>query len=628
MKHSLSPIAILWLGTAPMMAGAQVLELDEITVSANRAPTEISRSGSAVSVATREDLEQAGDIMLADFIARMPGISMTRNGGAGKSTSIRIRGAGQKYVAVYVDGVRIDDPSRPQVQSDLGGFMTADIERIEVLRGSQSALYGGSAVGGVVNITTLGAMDSDETGFRQSAMAEAGSFGTLSSRYSLQYGDERFQGAVNISQTRTDGFSAYEPAPGTPGLENDGFDAKRLSFSTRYQVSDALAVGMSGFVQDSESEYDDFSADADNVDKTDEVGGRLFALYDVGRTTHEFSLTRYQVKRRNFQPRGTPADRFRGERTTFGYIGTTDMAANLTLSYGADTEEEDATGGGNAPASTRTSGAFAQALWAPTNDLDVSANIRVDENSDFGTFWSGRVAVAWQASQDLTMRGAIARGFRAPAFTEKMGGTFPGFNVAGNTGLEPEESLSYELGAEYRFESGAIISGTLFALDVDNAITFCQLPGGSFGVPCPNAGPAGFTNQYQNLAGASERRGLELSAQLPVGERHEVTGVYTYTDARTPQGARLSRIPFHDMTLALGSGWTPEWRSTVSVTRVAGHTGGTTDYTVANATVRYMLTDTTEAYLRIENVLDRQYQTAAGFSASDRAAYFGFRASF
>ena len=563
----LSPVAALMLGTAPMAAQAQVMDLDEITVSANLTPTEISRSGSAVSVVTREDLEKQGDVMLVDFLARLPGVTMTRNGGPGTSTSVRIRGAGPEYVAVYVDGVRIDDPASLQVQSDLGHFSTGDISRIEVLRGSQSALYGGSAVGGVINITTLGA---ETDGFSQSAAVEAGSFDTFSGRYGLAYRDDRFEASLNVSRTQTNGFSAHEPFPGAPGLEDDGFDSNRLSFSARYQVSDDLALGLSAFAQDSENEYDDFGADADNLQKREERGGRLFAEYAVGRTVHEFSVESYDLERRFFAPRGTPAGTFEGKRLALRYTGTTEIADNATVIYGADTTEEEATIRGTGPNDTRISGAFVQGLWAPTRDLDLSASVRVDENSNFGNFWSGRFAAAWQVADGLTLRGAIARGFRAPSLNEQLGN--PVFSIAPNPGIEPEDSLSYELGAQYEFATGATIGANLFRLDIDNAITYCQLPGGFFGPPCPAPGPAGFTNQYQNIAGTSQRQGIEVNASIDLTDRHDLTGVYTYTDARDPSGTRLGRVPFHDLSLSVGSQWTDTLRSNVSLTHVAGRT--------------------------------------------------------
>ena len=608
--------------TLPAVA-QDIINLEEITFSANLAPTELSRAGSSTTVVTRAEIEDSGTIQLVDYLARLPGVTVTQNGGLGSSASLRIRGTAPEYVAVYIDGIRVDDPSSPQTAFNFGALTTADIGRIEVLRGSQSALYGGSAVGGVVNISTLG---SEQDGFSQSLQLEAGSYRTFLARYGIAYRDERFEAAVNLSHVRTRGFSAHEPFPGAPGLSPDGFEASRLSLSGRYQLTDEFALGVSAFYQDSRSDFDDFGADADNLLKRREYGARVFGEYSLGTTVHELSATLYDLSREAFQPRGVSAGEFEARRVSFAYKGMTELSPALTLIYGADTQLESITVRGQGPDSTRVSGIFGQALWAPRDDLDVSATVRADRNSGFGTFYTGRIAGAWRASDALTLRSAIGRGFRAPSINEQLGN--PVFNIAPNPSLSPETSISAEIGADYRFANGAELNATVFQLNTDNAITYCALIPGAFGPDCPAAGPAGFSNHYQNLSGKTRRRGFELAAGVPLTDQHRFDLAYTYTDARSPSDVRLARIPYHDLNIGIKSDWSEKIRSNIGLQHIGGRTGGLPSYTVVNAGIRYRVNDQADLTFRVENMFNKQYQQIANYGTSDRAFYLGVASRF
>lgn len=618
LRHAVSLIALLAAAPAP----AQDIELAEIVVSALRTAAERLRTGVSVSVVTAEDLERAGDIRLATYLSRLPGVAVAQSGPLGTQASLRIRGAEPRYVAVYVDGVRVDDPTGIATEFDFGALSTADIARVEVLRGSQSALWGGSAVGGVINITTRAAT---QDGLSQSAGIEVGSNDTLSLRYSLGYRDDRAEFGLTLSHVRTDGFSAYDTLPRTPGLEDDGFNATRLSFSGRYKATDALTLGLSLFTQSSESDYDAYLADdADNRQERSETGARLFAELETGATRHVFEITRYHVDRDYFTP---AASSFTGDRLGFGYQGTTELSQAFTLTYGADWMEETATNAAlPAGKDSRLAGAWVQGLWAPTEDLDISASLRRDENSDYGGKTSGRLALAWQASPDLTLRGALATGFRAPSLYEQFGD--PAWGIAANAAVRPEDSTSLELGADLRMGEGASLGVTVFAIDVDNALTYC----GAFSTPCAGVIPVGFTNMYENVPGTSKRRGVELSGDMALGDRASLGLSYTYTDAKGPSGDRLLRVPRHSLSVTLSGDLADRLSGQLGVQHIAGRADefGTPaeDYTVVNAGMSYALSDAADLSLRVENLLDEDYQVIPGYGTSGRAVYLGLDTRF
>ena len=607
----LAPSLALLLGAVALpaapAAAQSAFQLDEVVFSAARFPTLRTATGSAITVVGREDIAAEGRFQLSDVLARQPGVTAVQQGPLGTLTQLRIRGNEPRYVATFIDGIRVDDPSLIRSEFDFGALGGADIGRVEILRGSQSALWGGSAVAGVINIETLGAL---EDGITQTAEIEGGSFRTLGLRYGFGQRTARGEMALNLSFVRSDGFSAADENDGA--TEDDGFRARRVGFSLRHAVSDAVTLGASGFAQASDGDYDQGFpvGDAPNTTRRREAGARVFAEFATGASTQEVGISRYRVSRRFVtRPPDFPSDNtYVGDRTRIDWLGSTELGAATTLVYGADWEREgyDQSGSfGAFDSSTRIAGAFVQALVAPLDGVNLQASARVDDHSRFGRFTSGRVAGAWTVSDAVTLRGSVANGFRAPS-------NFELFSAFGDPTLEPERSRSLELGADLRL-GAAGVGITLFDLRLSNAIDF--------------AGPG-----YSNVPGQSRRRGVELSADMAVGERWILGGNYTFTDARDRAGARLGRVPRHDLALSAEVRLTDRLRNTTTLQALgqrpddAGQ--GMPGFGVVNTRFAYALTDRAELTVRVVNLLDRQYQLAAGYGTSDRAVYVGLASRF
>lgn len=615
----ISLIALLAILPAQGMAQT-VTDLDDIVVTANRAPSQLARTGVSVAALSEQDLKASATV--AESLSRLPGVSIAAQGSFGNPANLRVRGADGRYLAVYVDGIRVDDPTGTEVKYDFGSLMTSDVGRIELLRGSQSALWGGSAVGGVINITTRAAM---EEGFRQNAEVEVGSYATARLGYGLTFKDDRIELALNASHLRTDGFSAA-----ADGTEADGANASRLSFSARYKLSDVVTVGASAFTQKTHQEYDGYNAksmlsDLPNTRDQTEAGGRLFAEVATGATKHTFGLTSFHSDRRPSDENGN--SRFDGKRLALSYQGETEVSSALSLIYGADWTRETASydnlPGGKA--NTEISGAFAQALWAPTEQIDISATLRGDRNSTFGTFPTGRLAVAWRPAEGTTVRAAVANGFRAPSLDERFG-DYPSQGFVGNPALRPEESRSYEVGVEQAFAGGATVSVTAFRLEVANLI----------------AATKNF-DTLENTAGVSTRQGVEIAASVPVGEATTLGLSYTNTDAMRPGSTpgsaarRLTQVPRQDIALTLDTALSDRLSAGVELRRLSDRVDNDAntfalvampDVTVLNASLGYDLTDGAEAYLRLENLTDADYELADGYGTPGRSIYVGFRAKF
>lgn len=610
MRHTTLCASLLALiAASPALAQETTAATDDIVISANLIPLDQDRTGVKVAVVDDADLRKAGQAPLTDTLARLPGVTVTRNGGFGTSTTVRIRGAEGHYVPVYIDGILVTDAASAQPVFDMGAMMTADVGRIEVLYGSQSALYGGSAVGGVINIETRAALDEG----RHSRFAlEAGSNNTRAASIGFTERTDRVEQALTLSHLHTDGFSASKN-----GTERDGAEATRLSYATRYQMNDALAVGGSAFAAKGWNDYDGYDmvtyepADEANRAHKSEVGARVFAEYATGATTHTVALTSYRVKRRYDTAFDT--SHFDGGRIGLGYHAATDLSDRIKLVYGGEVRKETAetTGFVGGQASSIDKGLFVQGLFTPREGLDLSASLRADHNSDFGSHVTGRLAFAAQVGAATTLRGALASGFRAPSLFERY---TKSTYVVGNPDLTPEESTSVELGVDQDFGAGRV-SATLFQIKTDNLINYVWGPVGT----------------YENLPGTTTRKGAELSGEWALSDRVTLTGGYTYIDATDATGARLKRIPRHDLNLGLEAMVGAATTARIDLRHASGvmDAGGELEgFTVVNLGATHALSDSAEAYLRIENLFDEHYQVIKGYSTPGRSVYAGLRARF
>lgn len=589
-------------------AFAQVaFELDEIIVSGNLDETTLERIGVTASVVTRETLEETAEVRAIDFLARLPGIDVRGRGAVGGLSSITIRGAGQNYVRVLVDGIDVSDPSGPQMSYDFGSLRTADIDRIEVLRGGQSAVYGSESISGVINITTRRAI---EEGTAQFLTLEAGSYETVNASYGITNRVGAFDYALTASTIKTDGFSAADENDGN--TEADGYDAKRLSFAAGYDLSNGARVGLNGFIEDSTAEFDEQFPLVDG--STDEYtdnrvqGLRAYAEFQTGAVANKVALTYYNINRKSFGSTvwGTANVVYDGERVGASYLGQMALSNALDLRFGADHTIESYDQSGDYGLSTGKydmTGVFAELAYE-TAGLDLVGTVRHDEHSEYGGFTTGRVAVNWRPAQDWTVRASAASSFRAPSLYELYG-------PYGDPMMVPEESRSVDLGIERRFGPDSFVRATAFYSDTDNLIDF----------PFP----------YANVPGTVTRQGVELEAGVALSETWRMDASYTYVEGTNPDltagNAWNLEFPEHDLSLTLTGDLTDHLSAAFTVQHAAGRQV-LADYTVANTTISYDMADGIEAYLRVENMFDEEYQLTSGYGTSDRAIYAGIRAEF
>lgn len=597
------------------------LALDPVVVSANRTPTEAARTGSSVSVLTAPEMQADGRPFVLQQIRDLPGVTVDQSGPPGAISGFSVRGAPSQYVRVEVDGIEVSDPSATQVTPYLQGLLVDDASRVEVLKGSQSALYGGQAVGGVISVTSPRAA---EPGLQNAFLIEGGSFSTFRGSYTLTGMNDKGEFALSATHLRTDGFSAAEELDGN--REDDDYQTTRLSASGRLHVTDQADVFAAGFWQKQEGNFDNGPGrfgDADNPYETTLWGlrgGTDFAT-DAGLTS-TLAASYYDTKR-DLTQYGT-ASTFKGHRTKVEYLGGWTVSDAVGLQFGADWAREESESTWDASQETWIAGTWGQASWTPTDAFVVTAAFRADDHSEFGYYPTARTTFAWAVAPETTIRGSLANGFRAPSNYEL-------FSVFGNPDLEPETSASADIGVAHSFAEGrGEVSATAFWLEIEDLIEFVSLAADPWGA-------------YVQTDGKARSRGLELAAAWEFNDLLGLRAAYTYTDAERPDGAPRNRVPKHDLALTatgaykrlsydLGADFVWDYVDNSAIDFATGGVlqtrGWADDFVVVNARIAYAVTETAEVYVRAENLFDERYQTARGYSTSDRAFYGGVTARF
>ena len=653
MHSTLKASAALALLISHTPAYAQeAFDLGEIVLSATAIPLEKKRLGSSVEIlGDGVNVGQNADLLLQSSLQRLPGVSAQQNGPAGTAATVSVRGIQERYTAIYIDGMKVNDPSSTSGQyANFGGFLVGGVNRVEILKGSQSALHGSSAVAGVINVYTLPDLDGPE-GTKQNAEVTFGSYGTASATYGFTQRTGDLSMALSLTHAQSDGFSAGDENNGN--VEPDGFESTRLSFGLAYQASESVRVGLTAFTSDNKSEFDERNTSGfvdgtlgDETGARRETGVRVFTeIYNGGAWQHELSMSLFNVDRSQASltvASGDPFDySYKGERRRVDWQSNARVNEHLNVSFGADFEEVIAKSSGipGGKADTNNYGVFAEAVYSPSDILDVIGTLRNEDNSQFGNKTTGKLAFSYRPNAAITLRGAAATGFRAPVPSE-LYDEYPDddYPYLGNSNLKPEESVSVEVGVDYELNDATRISATVFKNDIENLVQYAACPPKDPDNPDENLRDytcqTGTFSTVENTPGTSSSRGVEFSLQHSFSDRASMSLAYTYLDAKTAAGARLPRVARHELFLGADIALSDRLSSQLGVTHVAGRPNSTSpaqampDYTVVDLSFEYDLSSDVSASLALHNLFDEQYQTVAGFGTSDRAIFFGVSASF
>lgn len=586
-------------------------------------------TGSAL-VITAEQIEQRQTRDIADVLRDVPGVAVA---GVAGQTQIRLRGSEGNHVLVLVDGIEVSDPFAGEF--DIGTLQAEPGARLEVLRGPQSALYGPDAIGGVIAYHS--ASGRGRPGF--GARIEGGTQGTVNGalRYGA-YGDS-WDAALSAVVVSTDG------QPNARGGTRDiGRDSYTVSGKGAVDVTEGLALRAAArFIrtegQTNDSDFDTTSPtfgliiDSPGVTYTNEaiyalVGARLDTL--EGRWTHDLSAQIANVNRETDSPFGiTSASE--GDRFKASYVSALAVADDHNLTFAADYEVEgfrNATPGGfvfDERREIEQVGLVGEYRYSG-EAFDLSAAIRHDFNDLFRDATTFRVGAGYGITETTRVRAAGGSGVKNPGFFELYG--FVDGRFIGNAALRPEKSVGWEVGLDQQLGDNASVALTYFDSTLEGEI-FTTFP------------PPNFIATPANRTTESRQRGVEVSLNARLGEQFSLDAAYSYLDAEE-NGVEEVRRPNHIASAALTWEAPDEAASATLVVRYNGETPDVAftdpsfvpvrvtldDYTLVNFNARVKLTQSFNAFARVENLLGEEYEQVFSFVSPGRSAVVGIEASF
>lgn len=591
--------------TAPLDKDAT--ELEDVIVTASRLPAIVAETPGARVIEART-IRQRGAVFAADILADVPGLSVVRSGAFGGVAQVRMRGAVPGKTLVLVDGVPVNDPAEVSGAFDFSGFELGDVERIEVLSGPQSSLWGSDAIGGVIAFTT-----------RQidglSAEGEAGSFGTLRGRLSAGKVTDTWALGGWISRFDTDGISAADEADGN--READGFSNTTVGARGLYAFGSGLTLDGSARWSESRADIDGFPAPrfalADTADTTEseQWSGFARARFKALELDHQLSLSASDIRRDTVS---SFPSRFEAERRLLRWQAeAAETTSGLSYAFGAEREETSANLSSGRSDSLGTTSIFGVVHWDPLPRLNLAMALRWDDTDDFGSRTTGRVSGALQMTGGLIVSGAWGTGFKAPSISQSVCDFC--FSASPFPVLTPETAESVEAALGWRSSDRRLSARvTVYRLEVQDQITYVF-------------NPSTFDSVYVNVA-ETRTDGLELEGQADLGGGFELNLAYAWADAINPAtGARLLRVPEKAGSATLA--WTADRVSAALTLRAEGDqpdAGGVREaFITANLNLAFQLTRQVALTARMENLADVHYQQVLGYGEPGRSAYLGIR---
>lgn len=604
---------VLFLAAA---AAAAATVPPEVTVVGSRVPTSDDDLAASITVLRRDDFEVVKPAELADLLRRVAGLHVDTVGGRGGTGSIYVRGADPNYTLVLVNGVRVNDPTNSRGGSfDLSALDIADVERIEIARGPYSAIYGGDALAGVINIVT----HPEATTSTLTVDAAAGAYDTseLSVRATLPTQNARWH------------FGVSEADEGQRVRGND-FEVQRISGGVDASLGEATDLSVSGrYSEASRQGFPDDSGGFEYAALRDlEIRESQETLFGAGLTQRlsdaTVSLTLGYFERDEVidspgvapgirDPFGVPASLVDTdfERFTATLSATQPLSNAVSVAYGMDWQREAGSSDGRidigglfAPTSfelTRSYwAAFAEMRFQSSMGLSAQAGARVDVPESESSVTSPRVRVAYAMPEDVTIAVSWGKAFKLPSLYAL------GHPLVGNPALAPERSRSYEIELSQELWSGAARwSATWFDSEYRDAIDFDAGP------------PPQLVNRNRVRS-----RGVEVAGRLKASTQWSFDASVTHARSRiTATDSELRNRP--DWSGALGVRWAPAPAFTVSL--AATYVGSSFDSSIATGDVRlpgytradfdavWELSNHIDAYVSIDNLTDERYEQFVGF---------------
>lgn len=621
---------------------SDVTKLQEVVVTATG--TEIAADkvgGNSVTVITAKDIEAMKPSSVADMLKGVPGLDVAANGGPGTNTSVFLRGADSKNTLILVDGVMLNDPSSANRSAELSNLTVDNIERVEVVKGPMSVMYGSNATSGVVNIITK----KGKGPFACFADLSGGSYGTVKAAAGVSGAAKSLNYALTVSGIHSDGYSVADHENDRINKdgntdEEDAYENYTFSGRVGYDFSQGTSLDLVTRYTDSSTDLDDYGSgyagDAFvydiNWNSVPDLSSPHKRSIDARQSLTKASLKNsfadrfittslsYQLsdqKREYTKNDGSEGGYYKGRSHEGAFQGDLNFdtsTVSLGVSYYKEFMESTAVDERNADIiSVRI-----QEQYMPDDAVTVIVGARLDDHERFGDKTTYRVAPSYTLKTGTCLKASYGTGFRAPSLYELFEPTY------GNDDLGPEESRGWDIGVEQTFKDAGVALGcTYFNMVFDDCIVY------DFAA-----------SHYNQLDGKTRTSGVESYVGWSPMTDLDLTLAYNYTESEDTSGARLARRPYNKYQLNvryrfiekamvnLYIRYLDKRRDTAYATDADGNAVDYLDaYTLVNLALSYNLTNHVELYGRIDNLFDEYYEECWSYATAGLSGYAGVKVS-
>jgi outer membrane cobalamin receptor len=641
--------------TPPFSLVLQVPAVEQqivVTATATEAP--LSQVGSSTTVLKGDQLAREGAVTVADALRRVAGLALVQSGSVGQITSLFVRGGESKYTKILIDGIAVNEPGGSY---NFANLSIADIDRIEIVRGPQSALFGSDAIAGVIQIFTHRGT-SEGLSPKPRALFEGGSFASYRYAGGIEGRGKRVDYSASFTRSDTDndvlnGSFNEETVAGNLGIATSKNTELRAVFR-----SEAGRAGVPG-------QYAFQRPDADEYYRHRDLSGGLTFTHQVTVSwAQKMSYTVNDSRQFSDDPidSGSYVPTYQGRTTPFplsdftfqtlnqtrrqriGYQSDLNLPKGHILTAGADYERESGVVGdpnANPLEAVRNNyGGYVQDQWAFRNRLFAAAGVRLEHNENFGFFATPRLSLAAHLHQPAAgsfwgltkLKGNFGMGIKEPTLVESYSNS-PYFR--GNPNLRPEKSVSFDAGIEQHFASGrGDIEATYFDNRFRNQIGFVTTNYNTF------------EGTFFNI-GKTRARGVEIVLRQELGWHWEIAGAYTFLDGKVLEstsafdpvyapGQQLLRRPRHsgyvDLRWKPGR-WTLGATGQFAGSRVDSDFEGlgltrNPGYSILNLLASFRISDSTSLYAVVNNARNEKYMEVLGYPALRANFRVGIRTGF
>tara|TARA_A100001011_G_scaffold216267_1_gene224191 strand:+ start:1457 stop:3427 length:1971 start_codon:yes stop_codon:yes gene_type:complete len=628
-----------------------------IVITASKKPQSLSTVGTSVTILDEKFFNETNEYFLGDALASTTTSSnFFQTGGHGTTSSIQLRGMPKRYSTVYIDGVKMSDPSSVSNDFDFNNILTSQVSRVEILKGNQSSVYGSGAIGGTIHVTTK----KGEPGFKKDISYTTGSYGTHNLATSISGGNEKTNYHVGLQRFQTDGISAM-----THNNEKDRYRNNGLIASFGNKFSNTLELKSNVRVAETYLQYDhpqiegsfgcptcDHSEDVDGVEASTNVS---LIYTPIENFTNKFTVANTYIKRiynRSPNSGNKQQDNYYGERYSYLYQGNYNFNLDNSVVFGIEREDDqmgynkDATG--RIDSNAYVTSQFFDYQSRITNNIYATFGARFDEHSLAGGTGSNedshRATIAYVFDDKTTkLKSSYGTGYRFPSLFElkyvflASAETLPFVNA--------ETSQSYDFGIEKSISPNLFIDLSYFNIKYFDALEGWE------------TNTAGGAFSTQNTTSTVKTQGIELMSRFKLNEMFNFGLNYTYTSSydgadeddpnNTKSGSQMVRVPrnlinlitnikvpaYKNLNISLRTKWSDEVRDYGNGNATSNKSPGFQDetldnYLVNDLSVSYNYLNAYNLYFDITNVLDKKYETALQYSQMDRSFNFGIKKTY